>query len=72
MTEDPYALITKENFVQIKETLEWGISAQKTPLEISRIISERTDLTEVQARALVQDELIGAMGYLKDGDKTSR
>ena len=67
---DPYRYINESNFAEIKDALEWGINNQKTPVEIAAMIATNCDLSEVQARALVQEELIGAMGFMKDGDRT--
>jgi len=68
---DPYSIINKGNFHKIKEVLEWGIENQKNPKEIAQAISEYTGMNIAFARALVQEELIGAMEYMKDGNKTS-
>ncbi len=70
MKTDPYRYINETNFDTIKDSLEWGINNQKTPVEIAALISKNSNLSEVQARALVQEELIGAMGFMKDGDRT--
>ena len=72
MNDDPYRFVTKENFETVKQILNWGIEKQRTPNEIAQFIADKTDIPEVHAKALVQDELIGAMGYLKDGNKTAR
>lgn len=72
MTEDPYRLISEANFDKVKQILNWGIETQRTPNEIAQRIANETDIPAVHAKALVTDELIGAMGYLKDGNKTSR
>lgn len=68
---DPYAIINKGNFQKIKEVLEWGIEKQKNPNEIAQAIAEYTGMNISFARALVQEELIGAMEFMKDGNKTS-
>jgi len=72
MNEDPYRFIDKDNFEAVKEILNWGIEQQRTPNEIAEAIADKTNIPAVHAKALVQDELIGAMGYLKDGNKTAR
>ncbi len=66
-----YSGITKENFEGIKEILEWGISKSKSPIEIAQAISDHTDMSIVVARALVQEELLNSMEWMKDGNKTS-
>ena len=72
MDNDPYRFIDKDNFDKVKAILSWGIEHQRTPNEIAGRIADETDIPVVHAKALVQDELIGAMGYLKDGNKTAR
>jgi len=68
---DPYSEITKDNFHKIKEVLEWGISEGKNPIEIAQAISDYTGMNVSVARALVQEELINSMEWMKDGNKTS-
>lgn len=68
---DPYSIITKENFDIIKSVLQWGIENQKTPVEITKRLSHDANISIPMARALVQEELIGAMGFMKDGHSTS-
>lgn len=66
-----YSGITKENFEGIKEILEWGISKSKSPIEIAQAITDNTDMGIVLARALVQEELLNSMEWMKDGNKAS-
>jgi hypothetical protein len=68
---DPYSGINKKNFEGIKEILEWGINKSKTPIEIAQAIADHTDMPIAMARALVQEELINSMEWMKDGNKTS-
>jgi len=67
----PYEGITKYNFEGIKEILEWGINNSKSPIEISQAIANNTDMGIVKARALVQEELLNSMEWMKDGNKAS-
>lgn len=67
----PYSGITKYNFEGIKEILEWGISKSKSPIEIAQAIADHTDMGIVLARALVQEELLNSMEWMKDGNKAS-
>jgi len=68
---NPYAGITKRNFEAIKEILEWGISKSKSPIEIAQALADNTDMPIAMARALVQEELLNSMEWMKDGNKTS-
>lgn len=68
---DPYSEITKANFDKIKQVLEWGISESKNPIEIAQAIADATGMGVAMARALVQEELLNSMEWMKDGNKTS-
>ena len=71
MTSSPYEDITKENFSKVKESIDWGVSGQRSPSEIARRIADDTDIPIIHATALVSEELVGAMEYMKDANKTS-
>jgi len=71
MTSSPYEYITKENFTKVKDVIDWGVSEQRSPNEIARRIADETDIPIIHAKALVSEELVGAMEYMKDANKTS-
>jgi len=71
MTSSPYEYITKENFATVKAVIDWGVAEQRTPNEIAGRIADETDIPIIHAKALVSEELVGAMEYMKDGNKTS-
>lgn len=64
-----YEYVTKDNFEKVKEVLEWGIASQRRPNEIAQRMSDETDIPIIPAQALVNDELINTMQWLKDGNK---
>ena len=67
----PYEYITKENFADVKAIIDWGIAEQRSPNEIAGKIADKTDIPIIHAKALVSEELVGAMEYMKDANKTS-
>jgi len=67
----PYEYITKDNFFKVKEVIDWGVSEQRSPNEIAGRIADETDIPIIHAKALVHEELLGAMEYMKDAHKTS-
>ena len=67
----PYEYITKENFDKVKDILDWGVSQSRSPNEIAARLHNETDMPLVTAKAFVSEELIGAMEYMRDANKTT-
>ncbi len=67
----PYEYVTAENFTKVKAILDWGISESRTPNEIASRLHDEVAFPLVAAQAFVSEELIGAMEYLKDANKTT-
>ncbi len=67
----PYEYITKENFDKIKGILDWGIAESRSPNEIAAKLHNETKMPLITAKAFVSEELVGAMEYMRDANKTT-
>ena len=68
---NPYAGLNQGNFEKVKDILleSMSKSQQSTPADIAKRIAHETGMSEQHARQLVQEELIGAMNWMKSDDK---
>jgi len=67
----PYEYITPENFQKVKDILDWGIAQSRSPSEIAARLHDETDMPLITAQAFVSEELVGAMEYMRDANKTT-
>lgn len=67
----PYEYITPENFQKIKDILDWGIAQSRSPSEIASRLHDETDMPLLIAQSFVSEELVGAMEYIRDANKTT-
>jgi len=67
---NPYAGMNEHNFNLIKEILleSMAHAPPLPPASIAQKIADKTGMSAELARQLVQEELIGAMNWLKSGD----
>ena len=67
----PYDYVTKENFDKVKAILDWGIAQSRSPNEIAVRLHNETAMPLITAQAFVSEELVGAMEYMRDANKTT-